>query len=809
MYSTDKENWHAVRVPSSFDTEGRVVFRRKFSIDESLIRTSSFKLVSLGIDQECEVYINDIFVGRHTGGSTTVEFDIPDEALQLGPENTIQISVVNVLNSRSTLPLRKQVWEWRSYGGLVRDTYILATPRTWISGLTVRTALDDEMKHATVAVSALVTAKSLNDSAAAMPAAGSYAITAELYDKLSRALVAQSAVQPAVVQPNRDLDVDVSFGFNGPKLWSPESPELYVVQVTLWRVEGKVRTPLDMCSRVTGFSKRALDKGTILVNGLPVVLKGVVWHEDYPGTGASMTYEQMERDILLVKSLGANAVRFAFHPPHPYLLNLCARYGLYAFVEMPLDHAPVDILSDEAYESLVESYAREMVQRDADNPAVLAWGIGDQFDSAGSRSIAFVRRMVSFLHSLDGRAVYFGSRMVENDLAAPSADIAAVDLPATDLKSFRRHLTDWKKNHPMQPVVLLSYGREVDHTNRNGRSDPLSQESQAYFFFQYYAVVRELGIAGSFVSSFSDWRGDRPIMSANVADHYLTPLGLMSYEREKRASYEMVRTLYNDEKIAAIPVGNYRASFPSAHVLSGLFVIMLVGYQYAYNRRFGEAIKRSFLRSYNFFADLRDLRAVSFFQTLILAFAVSVTLAVLVSSYLYHFRTDLFVDYVLTYLVVSDEAKGQLIAAAWHPFTGILILTGFWFVLSWVAALFIRVSAFFFRKRISFFHAYGVTVWGAMPFVLLSPVAMSLFKVMETPVYIIPCTILVAVFAFWVALRVLMGVSVIYDTSTPKAYAGGLFVLLLFVGATAMYYDSTYATRSYLPIVVHVARSMR
>ncbi len=808
-YSLDRETWTEVKVPSSFDFEGKIVFRKKFTLDEPLLRSSVFKFISLGINHECEVYVNDIFIGKHVGGFTTVEFDIPDEALQLGPENTIQITVSNVLNSRSTIPLRKQVWEWRSYGGLVRDVYLLATPRVWISSVSVRPTVDDEMKHGNVLVSATLSDRAPVDTAVGKQKPPAYALALELYDKLSRTLVAQSAAIPVTVELNKERVAELAVQVNSPKLWSPEVPELYLVRATLTRVDGKQKTMIDQCSRVVGFIKRATEKGSIIVNGAPVVLKGVVWHEDHPRDGASLTYEQMEKDLVLIKSLGANAVRFAFHPPHPYVVGLCARYGLFALEELPLCHAPVDILSDETYQNELEAYAHDMIARDADNPAVLAWGLGDGFDSASWRSIAFVKRLAAAMRAVDSRPIYYGSRMIENDVAATSVDFAAVDISSVDLKSFRRLLLGWKKNHEAQPVILLSYGKEVDHMNRNGRSDPMSQESQAYFFFQQFAVVRELGIAGSFISSFADWRGDRPVMSVNVADHYLHPVGLMNYDREKRLSYDMVRTLYNDEKISAIPVGNYRATFPAAHVLSGLFVIMLVGYQYTYNRRFGEAVKRAFLRSYNFFADLRDLHAVSVFQTLLLAFAISVTLAVIVSSFLYHFRADRFADYVLTYIVVSDYGKEQLINAAWHSLAGIAMFTGLWFISFAAVTLLILICAVVFRKKISWFHAYSVTVWGAMPLILLSPVAMSLFKVMENPLYVIPSFIVVLLFVFWVGIRILNGVSVIFDTSPTKTYLWGTLIIMLLLGGGAFYYDSNYATGSYVRFVAHVAMSAR
>jgi len=72
--------------------------------------------------------------------------------------------------------------------------------------------------------------------------------------------------------------------------------------------------------------------------------------------------------------------------------------------------------------------------------------------------------------------------MLNNDVCTTGVDFVGITPPQSDLKSFRRMLSEWKKNHPHQPLVVLGYGKEVDQNNRNGYSDPMSQEAQARFF---------------------------------------------------------------------------------------------------------------------------------------------------------------------------------------------------------------------------------------------------------------------------------------------------------------------------------------
>ena len=122
-----------------------MTFRRSFTLNEELLKEYAFKFVALGINYDCEIYINEVFVGKHVGGYTSFEFEIPDDALQIGQENTIKVVVSDRLNARNTLPLWKQIWGWKNYGGILRDVYLLATPKLWIDRVHLRTSLNDEM----------------------------------------------------------------------------------------------------------------------------------------------------------------------------------------------------------------------------------------------------------------------------------------------------------------------------------------------------------------------------------------------------------------------------------------------------------------------------------------------------------------------------------------------------------------------------------------------------------------------------------------------------------------------------------------
>ena len=812
-YTRDaKDTWKVVQVPSAYDFTGRVTFVRSFGVDEHLLDVAAFKLVAYGVNYECQIYINGDFVGKHTGGYTSFVFPIPENTLQVGTENAIKVIVDNTLNASDTLPLRHQVWGWKNYGGIFRDIYIVATPRIWVEEIGLSADIASDFKQAHVSVKAVILnadyGRSDSDTPGADPLKTStLSFYVEAQSKLTGSASGKSRPVPIRLERNKSTEVETDFTIRNPDLWSPERPDLYLIRCYIISSRGKTNSIVDEFDLNFGIRSVELKKGFVFLNGKRVVLKGVVWQEDHPTFGSAMTYESLEKDIVVIKSLGANLVRFGNHSPHPYVLNLCDRYGLFAMEEIPAWNIPADILTRDYYIGIARTYMHEMIVRDQHHPSVLAWGIGDEFDSSERSACSYVRTLRDYVKSVDSRPVYYASRMVENDACMQEVDIAAVNLYTKDLKEFSRFLDRWKTNHSNKPVILAKYGWEVEPDNRNGYSDPLSMESQAKYYREAYEAIKRANIAGSILWTFNDWRGDRPSLTVNSGDPYLHSVGLVSYDREKRIAYDVVRALFNDEKIAALPIGSYSSGAPMVYVLAGIFVMISFAYFYTTNRRFHENVHRSFMRSYNFFADIRDRRVISYVETSLIGLFVSITLAIVSSSVLLKFRDSLALDYLLTHMLVFDSLKEKMVYLVWSPVECILYFSLAFYALLFTVVGVIKIFSLLVKTRIFLFHAYSVTMWAAIPVVLFIPVGTILYRVMESEVYVIPSLLLFAFLLTWVYFRILKGVSIIYDVIPVKVYATGIVISVVFLATVFGYYDYTQSTGEYIKLMVNVVNS--
>ena len=116
--------------------------------------------------------------------------------------------------------------------------------------------------------------------------------------------------------------------------WSAEDPHLYQLQVTLSDPFGKI---VESFVQQVGFKRVEIKDGNLLVNGRPIMFRGVNRHEWDPVSGRSINEETMVKDIQLMKQHNINAVRTSHYPNQERWYELCNEYGLYVIDEANIE----------------------------------------------------------------------------------------------------------------------------------------------------------------------------------------------------------------------------------------------------------------------------------------------------------------------------------------------------------------------------------------------------------------------------------------------------------------------------------------
>jgi beta-galactosidase len=176
-------------------------------------------------------------------------------------------------------------------------------------------------------------------------------------------------------QNNFEFESEVQV--NGPQLWSPDTPHLYQVEISVV-VDGKTTD-----TQTTTFGIRSLEfsaeKG-FLLNGEPTLLKGGCVHHDNGILGAASFPRSEERKVQVHKDSGYNAIRCAHNPPAPSFLEACDRLGMMVIDEAFDCWREGKNIGDYhvAFDDWWQRDLDAMLYRDRNHPSIIAWSIGNE-----------------------------------------------------------------------------------------------------------------------------------------------------------------------------------------------------------------------------------------------------------------------------------------------------------------------------------------------------------------------------------------------------------------------------------------------
>lgn len=250
---------------------------------------------------------------------------------------------------------------WR-LSGIGRDCYLYARDKRRLADVRLTPDLVDDYRNGT-----------LRAEIATTPGIGSVRLT--LRDAAGRTLDART------LRPRRNA-AETTFEVAAPKQWSAEAPNLYTLTAEALAADGSVT---EAAAFRVGFRKVEIRGGQLLVNGKPILIKGVNRHEMEPNTGYYVTREEMVRDIREMKRLNMNAVRTCHYPDTPLWYDLCDEYGLYVVDEANVEShgyhyhdKSKNLAGNPTFAAAHLDRNRRMVLRDYNHPSIIVWSTGNE-----------------------------------------------------------------------------------------------------------------------------------------------------------------------------------------------------------------------------------------------------------------------------------------------------------------------------------------------------------------------------------------------------------------------------------------------
>jgi beta-galactosidase len=324
-----------------------------------------------GVESAFFVYINGRQVGFSKGSRTPAEFDI--SSFLTDGENTLAVMVIR-WSDGSFIEDQDHWW----MAGIYRDVYLYSTDQAYIQDVFARGELDDKYENGTLQIATRIENRHAVKTI--------HSVEAQLYDPAGKLVVETS--EPALTTgraiqktdgANQHLEhnIRLSLPVRTPQKWSAETPALYKVLVVLKDAEGKL---VEATSCRIGFRRVEIANRELLINGKPVLMKGVNRHDHDPDTGKTVSREMMLKDIFLLKQYNFNAVRTSHYPNDPLWYDLCDQYGIYLIDEANIEaHDYYDqICRDPRYAPAFLDRVMRMVQRDKNHPSVIQWSLGNE-----------------------------------------------------------------------------------------------------------------------------------------------------------------------------------------------------------------------------------------------------------------------------------------------------------------------------------------------------------------------------------------------------------------------------------------------
>jgi beta-glucuronidase len=519
----EKEGWfdklpnpEPMAVPASFnelvarpelrDYLGSVWYLRRFFVPASWVGRRIW--IRCGaVNYRAMVWVNGKMAMEQDGGHLPFEADAAPW-IKAGEENVIAVKVDNILDWTSVPPGFLQniagterpelqyYFDFFNYAGIHRPVQLYTTDSNYLADIVIRTFI--EASQARVEFRLAVSGVSPRRRVQILDATGNLVASQEITGD----------------QGEFQLD---TFHF-----WGPGHPYLYRMVIELLDDQGRI---CDQYIEEFGIRTVAVQGGRLLLNGEPLYLKGCGRHDDFFLFGRGFNLPLIQKDLNLLRWLGANSFRTSHYPYSEEMMQLCDRLGILVIDEISAVgfHArgqlPV-FTPDHAGDATLRNHCRmlaELYRRDKNHPSVIMWSVANEPDSSEPGSLPYFEKVFGAMRALDQTrpVTMVLDALVDQDLCGQLCDLICLnryygwyteqghlDAIAPRLK---QDLLKWHQKYG-KPVMLTEFGADTMAGMHACPPQMFSEEYQVEFLKRYCGTLDGLDfIVGEHVWNLADF----------------------------------------------------------------------------------------------------------------------------------------------------------------------------------------------------------------------------------------------------------------------------------------------------------------
>jgi beta-galactosidase len=188
---------------------------------------------------------------------------------------------------------------------------------------------------------------------------------------------------------------------------------------------------------------------------------------------------------------------------------------------------------------------------------------------------------------------------------------------------------------------------------------------------------------------------------------------------------------------------------------------------------------------------------MSSYHSSVLALVLAVVMALICSSLFYYWRDNIVFEKILL-SIGSGKLIGIMSYLAWNPVNAVIWMSVFFIALIIITVLIIKLGSLFVRNRVYISSIYFSVVWALIPFVLLIPVGIILYRALDAEVANTYVYLVLILFAVWVFHRLMKGVYVIFDINPGPVYFYSIIIVLVMLASFTLYFEITNSFTDYL-----------
>jgi beta-glucuronidase len=514
-------------VPGNFDASPRYAGKRglaAYRCYAGVQAAGHYRLVLDGVHHWSRTYVNGHCVGEHRNGFTRFSYTVEDPR---GPLTQIVVLVDNRFDTEKISALHQEYYDWYHYGGIARGAQWHCLGRHWINAL--RVAVEDlEARKVSIFV---------DYSAFDLPCEHELVISWGRKELLRQTLQLD----------NKYGKIRRSVQLEGAALWSPESPNLQHLHVSLGND--------DMRERIGLRSVEVRDR-QILINGQPKNLLGFCRHEAHPQFGHGLPDHLIVSDLQQLLDAGCNFVRGSHYPQDQRFLDLCDEMGLCVWNESTGWGNNPEHLTDKRFQEEQVENVNEMVASAVNHPSVILWGVLNEAYSDSEESREIFELLLGKLRQLDPtRPVTYATCRPKGDVNLDLADVISVNCypgwyvgEVRDIPDYLDDLVDFfnKEGLAEKPLIISEIGAGAFYGWRDQHE---TRWSEAYQRKHLETVVSHMfersdAFAGLSIWQFCDMRTSHHVRMALGRPRAFNNKGVVDEYRRPKQAYHTVRELY-------------------------------------------------------------------------------------------------------------------------------------------------------------------------------------------------------------------------------------------------------------------------